>query len=139
MLPLLALFVSKGFIVHREHEVKQEQWKANEEETKVPPPRVQSHQMLPAQWGNKLVMLSLDAPRCFSKNHMEQFLQVLSNSKNKHVLHLSVRYQLNSKIIVESHTEHSVQGSSVLGEWTKIFTLADQMKKQKWNPSFFIL
>lgn len=103
-------------------------------------PRAQSHWMLPARRGNKLGTLGSDMPRCFTeKDLMEQLFKVLSDRKNKYVLWLSIKCQLNSTIIVEPHTEHSVQASLMIGEWTKISILADQMKKQKWNPSIFLL
>ena len=97
------------------------------ERARIPPrsPRAQSHRMLPAWWGNKLRTLSSDVPRCFTeKDLMEQLLKVLSDRKNKYVLRLSIKHQLNNTIIVESHTEHSVQASLLIREWTKIFTLA---------------
>lgn len=64
-------------------------------------------------------MLSSDVPSCFTEKDLwEQLLKVLSDRKNKYVLYLSIKCQLNNIIMVKSHTEHSVQ-SLMTEEWTK--------------------
>lgn len=54
-----------------------------------------------ARWGNV----------CTKRDLMEQFLKVLSFRQNKTMPWLSVKHQLNNRIIIKSYTVHSLKAS----------------------------
>ena len=95
--------------------------------------------MLPARWGNKLGTMSSDMPRCFIEKALtEQLLKVLSDRKNKYMLPLSMKHQLNNTIIVESHRGLS---TSCFGDrrMDKNIHTGRPNEKAKMKSSIFLL
>lgn len=77
-------------------------------------------------------MLSSDVSRCFTEKDLwEQLLKVVSDRKNKYVLYISIKCQLNNIIMVKSHTEHSVQSSLMVEKWTKNIASSKPNEKVK--------